>query len=153
MKSRILLGVAGMALVVLLSGCNQALIAAGVVPPLDQYENDDNRLTASSIEVFDVQERTISPFTDDDWISFEAVSGESYVIETFAPLDADFLPADTTMTLYNSSFTLLEQDDDGGGEGFSLIEFTANSTDTYYIRVQGFLRASPGPYDISLFKN
>jgi hypothetical protein len=99
----------------ILSGCTRVLVASRVVPPQDEYENDDNRLVVGSIEVGGfAQQRTISPLSDWDWISFEVTAGTAYTIETFARFDEPYWEADTVITLYNSSFSVLDSDDDGG---------------------------------------
>ncbi len=64
----------------------------------DAYEPDDTCVEASSIPTDGtVQEHTFHDQADDDWISFEATQGITYVIQASAPAGSD---ADVAMEIY-----------------------------------------------------
>lgn len=153
MKKHLLLLVVAIGVLMVFSGCTRILVASGAVPPPDEYENDDNRLAAKSIEIGVSQLRTISPLSDADWISFEATEGTSYTVETFARIVEPYGEADTVITLYDSSFSVIDTNDDidGGDSTFSRIDFTADSSETHYIQVRGFGFISPGGYAVGVY--
>jgi hypothetical protein len=114
----------------------------------DAYEPDDTFAAARAIAVNGTpQSRTYHVMADDDWVKFTAVSGETYRIGT-APADAAAL-TDTFLELYAADgVTMLDSDDDSGvlGEVYSLIEYTATTSGTFYVRSYGCGHEEVGPY-------
>jgi hypothetical protein len=75
--------------------------------------------------------------SDQDYYRFTATAGRSYVIETFN-IQGEPGQEATGLWLYNSSGTYLADDNygnNGSGNSNARLSFTANATDTYYIRV------------------
>jgi len=70
---------------------------------------------------------------DDDWYSFDAVSGVTYTIDTF-DLDGN---SDTYMYLYADCNTKITEDDESGDEtGAARIVWTATESGTLYVWVE-----------------
>ncbi len=83
---------------------------------------------------------------DEDWFSFDATAGTQYVIETIL----DSLP-DTTLTLYDADgTTVLRYDNNSGLGNASRIDWTAGTTDTYFVRVAGFTANQTGTYKLDI---
>jgi len=119
------------------------------VASIDFYEPDNTPATASPITTDgSVQSHTIAPTGDVDFISFTAVSGTPYVIET-SNLSYN---CDTDIYLYDTNgTTLIDSNDDSGGGLASRIEWTATADGTYYIEVRHFNDSSgTGSYDIKV---
>jgi len=103
----------------------------------DDYEPDDSHSAAKPLAVNgSVQERTLLPSDDEDWVSIPVIRGWRYTIETGpgTPLE----DTDTILDLYDSDGTTLIDSYDHGGEGeYSRIEYTAKTDKTVYARVTG----------------
>ncbi len=100
----------------------------------DQYEPDNTRTTAKTIELNTEQIHTFCPPGDLDWVTFVAVGGKVYTMYT-----KDLAgPVDTVITLYDSAGNFLfENDDYQPGQGLaSRIDYTFASTAVYYLRVR-----------------
>ena len=114
----------------------------------DAYEPDDTVAVAKLITVNGApQSRTYHVVGDDDWVKFTAVSGETYRIGT-VPADAA-IETDTYLELYAADgVTMIDSDDDSGEEGeyCSLIEYTATTSGTLYVRSYGYDHEEVGPY-------
>jgi hypothetical protein len=118
-------------------------------PATDPYEPDNISGDAGHIEVGDTQYRSIHQSGDEDWITFYAYAGATYVIETVNP--GYGTPMDTVVELYTDPALVYVRLDDDGGEGtYSLIaEYTAPSTGYLYIKVRGFnATSSIGDYGL-----
>jgi len=105
----------------------------------DDYEPDNGSFDAQLL-VTDGQTQThsfcadaiLSDVSDQDWVSFAAVGGELYVIQT-SDLAAD---SDTLLKLYDRDrLTLLAYNDDCGSGGASVISATLPTAGTYYVQV------------------
>ena len=83
---------------------------------------------------------------DRDFFSFRAERGQDYRIETHLRSNDD-----TVLALYDSNGYQLAEDDDSGDDAASLLEWTAPSSDTYYIEVSGYDGAR-GTYLLSLLQ-
>lgn len=73
-------------------------------------------------------------FCDDsaDWVKFNACAGRSYTVRT----EALAASADTVLEIVAPDcVTVLATDDDGGGPGASLLEWTASSNGVHHVRV------------------
>ena len=150
MKNRIGLVILGVAAIITVTGCGQILAATGAIPEIDFYENDDFRFLASPIFDGEQQERTLSPLGDIDWISFTAIAGEEYTIETSPRAFEPFGGSDTFITVFDPDQDMIDEDDDGGEGLFSSLTFTAWESGTHYVRVRDYSRVAPGGYAIRL---
>ncbi len=71
-------------------------------------------------------------YQDEDWFRIDGFNGINYIIKTL-DLAED---VDTILTVYNSDgITIINSDDNSGGGFSSLLSFTADQNDTYFIRV------------------
>lgn len=99
----------------------------------DAYEEDNYAAAASPVALSEVQQHNFDVPADQDWISFQAVAGESYQLRT---LDLS-TSADTYLYLYSSDgVTLLASNDDYAGTLASQISWEAPATGTYYVSVK-----------------
>ena len=115
----------------------------------DAYEPDDSYTAATGILVGDApQEHTIDPEGDVDWVSFTVGPGWVYTLETAPGSLGDEM--DTVLYLYDSDGTTqIAWDDDGGSDGYSLIEYTSWTSKTVYAKVAGY-GGGTGAYSIAL---
>ena len=116
-----------------------------------------------------VFEGDFDTINDTDSFSFQAEAGKTYHIRCESrgtesiPTDGTGLPGlyevtgytDPVMTLYGSDrTTVITSDDDSGIESGSYIEWTAETTGTYYIQTEPFQNSlkkfEPGNYSVSL---
>ncbi len=105
----------------------------------------DGRSSATTIHVGSTADGNIDTADDEDYFSFSANSGSTYTIETFLRSLEDSL-----LELRDSNGRRLEDNDDwGDGTRASRIEWTAQSSGTYYVVVKGY-QDSTGTYLISL---
>ena len=116
----------------------------------DGYEPTDNSYPGATTLLMDTpQVHSISPAGDVDWFAISVTGGNAYVIETYSSGGID---TDTQLTLYDNSGTnQIGFNDDGGTGSYSLLEFTAGSTTTYYARVNEYSNDEAGNYVISLY--
>jgi hypothetical protein len=124
-------------------------ISAG--EPLDVYEPDNSAGQARTIPTDGAAQRhNFTPAADEDWVRFDAVAGEPYVIQT-SNLAGD---CDTTLHLVDSDgSTELARNDDYGAGTRSLITYIFSRAGTYYARVHHYRtnRAGHGTaYDLSV---
>ena len=109
----------------------------GVVRVKDDYEPDDSYGAAKPISVNGaVQERTLFPSDDEDWVSFPVTRGWRYTIETGPGTPPE--DTETILDLYDSDGTRLIDSSmwfDGGS--YSRIVYTATTDKTLYARVTG----------------
>lgn len=104
---------------------------------VDAYEADNSAAAAKTIAFGTTQQRTTYPAGDVDWIKFSATAGTMYRIETTR---ATILPdVFTNLELYApNGITLLASDYEGTGQYyFSRLVWTAPSSGTYFLRVDG----------------
>ncbi len=118
----------------------------------DAYEPDDTYSQANYISTDgSKQTHNFHVALDKDYVKFDAVAGESYVIETSDLGDE----SDTYMYLYNTDgTTLITYNDDGGDEYLaSKIVWTCSVSGTYYVGVEHYSYSAYGPdtnYNISI---
>lgn len=104
----------------------------------DDYEDDNEYVSATTLNLGTTQTHTLCATTDKDWFKFTVPSeGNSEVIlETSGP------SGDTVIKLYNSSLSLIELDDQGGHGNFSKIDRTCDSDPlspgTYYLEIEEY---------------
>ena len=117
---------------------------------MDEYEPDDAPGQAIHIEGGETQRHNRHVSADEDWVSFWADAGLTYVIETSHLGDR----ADTVIYLYDGQGNELAVDDDGGDEDrSSRLRWTAPSNGLFFVKVANWLatRAGPGTgYDLTL---
>lgn len=121
----------------------------GLLVP-DQYEPDDSMDEASGIELGEYQRHSIHLPGDHDWLSFRAMQGTTYLVET-SNLGPEM---DTVVFLYAQDGEELAQDDDGAEEPrASRITWTATKTGTLHILVRDYKDSRAEPmmqYDVSV---
>ncbi len=110
---------------------------AGASP--DGYEPDNTSaearsITPGSLDVPYTSNHNFHVAGDQDWVRFTAVAGGFYRLET-ANLESR---ADTVISLFNSSLTLLAEDDDSGEGLASRLNWFAPADGTYYLRVRHY---------------
>jgi hypothetical protein len=115
----------------------------------DGFEPDGTAAQAKAIALDAApQSRTLYPTSDADWVSFDAVAGVGYIIET---QNSGPEYTDTRLTLYASdAVTEIATDDDSAGTKASRIGWLATASGTYYIKVAGYHTGITGPYTLSL---
>lgn len=118
----------------------------------DAYEPDDTQDQAGEIEIGLYQSHNLHVMGDHDWISFQAIEGTTYIIETFN-LGSRI---DTIICLYDANRQELASDDDGADEPLaSRLIWTADEDGVLYTMVQalGDNQAGPGTgYGVSVSK-
>ncbi len=106
------------------------VIAANILsgPAGDPYEPDDSFNDAKTIADGEKQWRSILPVADRDYVSFTLSESRSVHVHTSGTL------GDTELVLYNSAWSQLADDDNGGIDSFSSIT-RALHPGTYYVMV------------------
>lgn len=105
-----------------------------------------NSGTAYALEVGELFGGSISNGSDQDWIAIDLVAGQSYVFSVWGTGGYYNGLADTTLSLVTSSGSVLASNDNiTGSNKFSLIEYTASSSGTFYLNVGG-AGSSDGDY-------
>jgi hypothetical protein len=101
----------------------------------DEYEPDDTLEQANEILLGTPQMHGLHHPADRDWVSFEAVEGKTYVIET-SGLGGGM---DTLISLYDEKGEKLAENDDGGSESrASRITWSAESSGTLYVAIEDY---------------
>lgn len=113
--------------------------------------------TNYSIAVGDTFSGSISTGGDEDWVAVDLVAGQSYVFSVWGTGGSADGVDDTVLTLYNSSGSTLRYNDDvtasyGTYVTFSLIEYTAQQSGTYYLGVESF-GSETGDYTVQAATN
>lgn len=112
----------------------------------DGYEPDNSFTEAKTITVGPVQTHTFHQGGDYDWIKFNALAGQTYVIET-SNLSSE---ADTFIYLYDTDGqTVITNNDDSYGLA-SRIQWTFTQNGTYFVMVRHYDFAGIGKYDVSV---
>jgi predicted component of type VI protein secretion system len=121
--------------VTLVMDSDKSVTAIFVTIPLSPYEPDDSSSEASWIQTGEIQEHSIDPVGDEDWVKFSLNANSAIVIETSGPA------GDTVMGLYGRNLNLIEENDDNNGM-FSRIDRTCGSdplpADYYYVKVADY---------------
>ncbi|MBN2209316.1 MAG: PQQ-binding-like beta-propeller repeat protein, partial [Candidatus Coatesbacteria bacterium] len=100
---------------------------------IDDFESDNACRSAFPVVVGTSYYHTLCPPSDVDWIEFDAVAGERYVIRAFG-LSSNF---DTIIYLYESDcITLIESDDNGGSGVGSQMDWCCQTSGTYSVKVE-----------------
>ncbi len=90
----------------------------------------------------------ISSGSDVDVVAVNLTAGETYVFTAWGRGGSNSGLSDSILALYNPTGGLITSNDDvnlSGGNRFSAIEYTAISSGTYYISVQGYNSSITGP--------
>lgn len=113
------------------------------VPLVDDHGNVAISATAAEVNAETLGE--INYPGDPDWFSFVAVADTSYTFSTtLSTLD------DSLLALYDvDGSSLIDEDDDGGGNLASRIIWTAPTAGTYYLAVNGF-GSNAGRYGLKI---
>ncbi|MCH7764317.1 MAG: PPC domain-containing protein [Candidatus Marinimicrobia bacterium] len=114
----------------------------------DGFEPDNNISQANPITIGDTgQDHDL--YCDDDFVSFDADSGTSYIID----IDSEF---DSYLNLYNSDGTYISSNDDawpyydGNNELDATLEWDCELDGTYYVEIVDFWDESDGTYNITV---
>ncbi len=120
------------------TGTGSYTISANLVA--DDYAASSS--TTGSVTVGSSSTGQIETGGDHDWFAVTLTSGQAYQFRlTSTSLDA-------YLRLYSGSGSLLSWDDDSGGSGNSLINYTASSSGTYYLDAADY-SAATGSYTLS----
>ncbi len=115
--------------------------------PNDDFEPDNSFAEATTIAVGTMNEaHYFGPCDDQDYFTFTAAAGATYVIETTTD-DPDI---DPELDLYNSSYAWIDGDSDSGTDWNALLTWTCPSTGTYYFMIESWLNFDVGDYTVSL---
>ena len=110
---------------------------------LDDHRNDIT--TVDSVSVGGLGSGVIESVGDQDVFAVSFIEGETYHLS----LNGNTL-VDPVLSLLNSSGDLLTSNDDVNGSNFnSYINFTADTSGTYYLSAKG-LRESTGSYNVAV---
>jgi hypothetical protein len=96
----------------------------------DRYETD-SRENPQSLQFDTWVSRTIHNSSDQDWFRITSERSGVLILETDGNMDV-------YMELYSDAGELLDEDDDGGGEANSRIEFFADAGELYIVKVRGY---------------
>ena len=124
------------------------ITVTNITPPADEYEPDNVYTDAGSITTDGTaQTHNIIIPGNQDWVSFTAVAGESYVIYIDESPDMD-----SVVSLYDTDgSTKLWEEDNGLAGDDEELGWTAAADGTYYIRVIHYdTDIGTGEYDISV---
>jgi hypothetical protein len=105
---------------------------------MDEYEPDDSTVEGMPIEMGETQRHNRHVSGDEDWVSFQAEAGTTYVFETSRLGDR----ADTVVYLYDESEARA-----------SRLRWTAPSSGLFFVKVANWLPTLAGPgtgYDLTL---
>ncbi len=105
-------------------------------------------LTTNTMSVGDVFSGSLETVGDDDWIAVTLTAGSSYDIDLFGVGTSEL--SDPYLRLYNSSGTLVAQNDDGGQGYDSRLVFTPTTTGTYYVSARAYADGGMGDYQVTV---
>jgi hypothetical protein len=100
----------------------------------DEYEPDDIMVQANPILLGVPQTHSIHEPGDRDWVFFEAVEGQTYIVET-SHLQGGM---DTIIFLHDEEGEKLAENDDHAGDQTSRITWKARSSATLYVVIQDY---------------
>ena len=111
--------------------------------------------TTYTISVNDSFEGVLADKSDEDWIRVELLEGKNYDIRLNGIGPEAVI--DTVLTVYDSDGEEIATHDDiewEAADRFSMLEFTPEHTDTYYLSASGYpdpRRDNTGTYEITVF--
>ncbi|WP_159456776.1 M10 family metallopeptidase [Roseivivax jejudonensis] len=104
----------------------------------EQGDAASGRGTSASLDVGEIFQGEIDRNDASDWMAVDLEAGESYVFLAWGTGGSSDGLDDTMLTLRNGGGSEIASNDDmGGGNLFSAIEYTAQSSGTYYVDVSG----------------
>lgn len=113
----------------------------------DLWEPDDTRAEANPIATNGSRQyHTIDHVGDEDWVTFQATSGVTYVITTLPHADA--MPC-AALTLYNSGGGIIDTDSRSLGP-VSRIVYTPSVDETLYVKAYESWPGATGSYDLAV---
>jgi hypothetical protein len=115
---------------------------------IDAYEPDDRMEDAKTISIGEVQIRSFTTEDDVDWVRFTADAPGSYTIRAWG---VEYGNLDTYLSLYDSTGSLIDENDDEG-ETYASLLTRRLSPGLYYIRVH-VLEYPNGSYKLSVMRN
>lgn len=133
----------------LLYDASEALSAAAALDRAARTEGTDAAGSSATSYTLSIGDTFAGGLTsgDNDWVRVQLTAGQGYRFETSARTGT---PAgDTVIELYNSSGTLIGSDDDSGTDTYSLLNFVASTSGTYYINVRGYNTSYTGGYTLT----
>ncbi|SOC06423.1 M10 family metallopeptidase C-terminal domain-containing protein [Rhodobacter maris] len=96
-------------------------------------------ITSYTLAIDDTIDGTISNASDTDWFKVTLDAGESYVAMVWGTGGDSVALTDTVLSVYNANGTLIASNDDASEyTRFSLINFTAATSGSYYVAVSGY---------------
>ncbi len=107
-----------------------------------------NTSTSYSISVGDTFAGNLSFVGDQDWVAVTLTAGSAYQI-TLNGAGASPL-YDPYLRLYNSSGSLIAQNDDGGAGLNSALTYTVSTTGTYYLAAGSYNNQYSGTYNLAI---
>ena len=120
----------------------------GAEPALANLTEDPNAIdgisTTNTMDVGDTFSGTLSESGDEDWVAISLIAGETY---EFA-LDGGTL-SDPLVRLFDVDGNQVAANDDGGPGLFSLMEYEADTTGTYYVVADAF-STQTGTYTLAV---
>jgi hypothetical protein len=120
-----------------------------VACPDAAFEPDDTAGSAHGVAVPSTQPRAFCTAGDQDWVSFPAVAGTSYRVETLN-LAAG---TDTVLDLYKRTATgdqFIATNDDSNSSHASTIDFVADASATYLVMAHDYSGAGDAGYTYDL---
>jgi len=133
------------------SGSDTATFTIGAASPGDAYEPDDACEQAKLISTDGtVQARTFHTTDDEDWVTFEAISGTEYIVEGITPPDS---VTDLILELYDSCASAPGNGQDNSFSPDIRLRFTAPQDGPLYLRVrnsEGAPAGSQATYQLSV---
>ena len=124
-------------LTVTAGGASASTVVNDTSKAVDDYSA--NSTTSGRLTLGSSVTGNIETSGDRDWFAVSLTSGSAYQFR----LNANTLN-DPYLRLYNSSGTLLTENDDSGGGNNSLISYTATTTGTYYLGTADYSRGTGG---------
>jgi hypothetical protein len=118
-------------------------LSAGGVTGIDD-DHGNSPATATPVSTMSTTSGRLGSRGDQDWFSFQATAGVSYIFET-----SSVNSLDTVLALYaGDGVTQLAFDDNSGAGRSSRIEWIAPSSGTFYLLVAGFEPLVLGDYSL-----
>nr|WP_169618103.1 M10 family metallopeptidase C-terminal domain-containing protein [Ruegeria sp. PR1b] len=105
--------------------------------------------TGYSISVGDIFTGALGYLGDRDWVAVTLEAGQAYTITLTGANSGNGTLPDPYLRLYDSSGTLLDEADDGDGYD-SVMDYTANTTGTYYLAAGSYADIDTGSYQLAI---
>ncbi|MFQ6553782.1 M10 family metallopeptidase C-terminal domain-containing protein [Aestuariibius insulae] len=110
-----------------------------------------DRSTSYDADVGDIIYGELSSGSDSDWYEVELEEGETYVFQGYGRGGSINGLSDSTLALYDSDGNRVAFNDDVGGDNrFSQIEYTATRDGTFYVAIDGYSTSDDGQYGIQI---